>query len=90
MTKILFTKKDCEKCAYVKDNLPANHDIQLVDIGTPDGLSTLSWLSLVNTAQTRLPIYAEFSPRPNELLPEVNNVITGAIQIKNYISEHAV
>ena len=90
MTKVLFTKKGCEKCDFVKEALPANYDIQLIDIGTPDGLARLSWLSLVNAAQTKLPIYAEFSPRVNELLPEISNVITGAIQIKNYISEHAV
>jgi hypothetical protein len=86
MNKVLFTKKNCEKCAFVKENLPASHDINIVDIETPAGLSLLSWLSLTNTAQTKLPIYAEFNKKDQALMPEVINILIGAINIKNYIS----
>lgn len=85
MTMVLFVKKGCEKCDFVKTNLPQNHDIKIIDIETPEGLSLLSWLSLVNTAQTMLPIYSEFERKQNEILPEVQQIIIGAINIKNHI-----
>jgi hypothetical protein len=40
---------------------------------------------LVNTAQTMLPIYSEFERKQNEILPEVQQIIIGAINIKNHI-----
>lgn len=85
--KILFTKKGCEKCDFVKENLPADHDIKIIDAETTGGLATLSWLALTSAAQTLLPIYVEYIPKDNELLPEINKTLTGAINIKNYLNQ---
>lgn len=89
--RVLFTKKGCEKCEFVKENLPPNHGVEILDIGTTDGLAKLAWLSLVTSAQTNLPIYAEYEVKENTPLLEVKNILTGAINIKNFLSRnHAV
>jgi hypothetical protein len=72
---ILFTKKGCQKCDYVKQQIPAALEIITYDIETPEGLAELAYLELVPLAEKALPI----------LVKSDNGVITGAINIKQEI-----
>lgn len=83
--RVLFTKKNCEKCDYVKENLPSGLEIEIQDIGTAEGLAKLAWFSQVSTAETALPILVDYEPN-HELLPRVREVITGAVKIKNALT----
>lgn len=83
--RVLFTKKNCEKCEYVKENLPVGLELEIQDIGTAEGLSKLAWFSQVSTAETALPILVDYEPG-SELMPRVKEVITGAVKIKNALT----
>ncbi len=53
---ILFTKPNCEKCNFVKRDLPAGMDVTTLDISTRDGLAELAFRGLVSVAERELPI----------------------------------
>jgi hypothetical protein len=72
----LFTKPGCEKCDWVKDNLPAGADVALHDILTADGLAELAFHELVATAEKQLPI----------LRLRDGKIVTGAIQIRKELA----
>lgn len=56
MDKILFVKKDCDKCKWIKDNCKLRR-IQVYDVGRADGLSLLAYYELVTIAKKKgLPI----------------------------------
>jgi hypothetical protein len=72
----LFTKPGCEKCDWVKANLPAGATVATHDILTAEGLAELAFRELVATAEKQLPILR---------LPD-GRVVTGAVQIRNAIA----
>jgi hypothetical protein len=67
----LFTKPGCEKCEWVKKDLPAGAKVSPVDIMTAEGLAELAYYELVGLAEKQLPI----------LLTREGKVLTGAIRI---------
>jgi hypothetical protein len=69
---ILFTKPDCEKCEYVKRDLPAGAAITTLDITTRDGLAELAFHGLVSVAEKELPI----------LLQDDGGHVAGAIRVR--------
>jgi hypothetical protein len=75
----LFTKPGCEKCDWVKANLPAGVTVTAHDILTAEGLAELAFRELVGTAEKQLPILR---------LPD-GRVVTGAIQIRNALTAGA-
>jgi len=72
----LFTKPGCEKCDWVKANLPEGAAVATHDILTAEGLAELAFHELVSTAEKQLPILRLHDGR----------IVTGAIQIKNQLS----
>lgn len=67
---ILITKKDCQKCEWVKDRLPPGIDIEIMDAKSPDGLSHLAYHEKVDN--NKFPM----------LITDDERVIEGAIEIK--------
>ena len=72
----LFTKPGCEKCDWVKANLPAGAAVDTHDILTAEGLAELAWCELVTVAERQLPI----------LVTREGAVVTGAIRIRDTIA----
>lgn len=72
----LFTKPGCEKCDWVKANLPAGASVATHDILTAEGLAELAFHGLVSTAEKQLPILR---------LPS-GEIVTGAIQIRKELA----
>ncbi len=72
----LFTKPGCEKCDWVKANLPEGATVATHDILTAEGLAELAYHELVATAEKQLPI----------LRLRDGSVVTGAVQIRNRIA----
>ncbi|HWR97689.1 MAG TPA: hypothetical protein VN317_04640 [Candidatus Methanoperedens sp.] len=75
----LFTKPGCEKCDWVKANLPAGASVTTHDILTAVGLAELAFRELVPLAEKQLPI----------LRTPDGRVVTGAIQIRNELTAGA-
>ncbi len=76
----LFTKQDCGKCEYVKENVNLGALDVAVEVLGPDNadaLAHLAWHGLVGTAEKSLPIL---------VLDDMSH-ITGAIPIKKYLSK---
>lgn len=73
----LFTKPGCEKCDWVKGQMPeeARERVDSFDIMTADGLAELAYHELVGIAEKKLPI----------LLTREGKVVTGAIRINREI-----
>ena len=74
----LFTKQDCGKCEYVKENVNLSALDVAVEVLGPenaDALAHLAWHGLVVTAEKNLPIL---------VLDDMSH-ITGAIPIKKYL-----
>jgi coenzyme F420-reducing hydrogenase beta subunit len=79
--KVLFTKQGCQKCEYVKSKLT---DLSFIkDVGTPEGLALLAYLSLVTVATKNMPIYAEYTEIEGSLWPTITKVSTSVIETKN-------
>lgn len=74
----LFTKDGCDKCEWVKKhvNLETLSDLEVMRLGEdPQALAMLAYFECVSLAEKKLPI----------LVADSGEVITGAIQIKNYL-----
>ena len=75
----LFTKQNCGKCDYVKENVDLDALQVAVEVLGPENaeaLAHLAWHGLVDTAEKSLPI----------LVLDDCSHITGAIPIKKYLS----
>jgi hypothetical protein len=75
----LFTKKDCGKCDYVKENVnlhALNVAVEVLGPDNADALAHLAWHGLVDVAEKSLPIL---------VLDDMSH-ITGAIPIKKYLN----
>ena len=78
----LFTKPDCRKCHYITDKFDLGAlgvSQEVLSSENADALAHLAWHELVDVAQRELPIL---------VLDDMTH-ITGAINIKNYLSEVA-
>lgn len=74
----LFTKENCGKCDYVKQQVDLERlgvQVEVLGPENPDALAHLAWHGLVTVAEKRLPIL---------VLDDMTHV-TGAIAIKNYL-----
>ena len=72
----LFTKPGCEKCDWVKANMPEGVTCATYDILTAVGLAELAFHELVSTAEKQLPI----------LRLRDGKIVTGAIQIRRELT----
>ena len=72
----LFTKPGCEKCDWVKANMPESMNISTHDIHTAEGLAELAFHELVSAAEKQLPI----------LRLRDGKIVTGAIQIRKELT----
>jgi glutaredoxin len=43
----LFTKNDCGKCDYVKERMPKNLKVQIINADTVDGLAEAAYYEIV-------------------------------------------
>ena len=66
---LLFTKPDCEKCDYVKDRIPQELSVQIIDMSTPDGMAHAAYYELLE----------KYTP----ILVVGDEVVEGALKIKN-------
>ena len=66
---LLFTKPDCEKCDYVKNRIPEDLSIQVIDMSTPDGMAHAAYYELLE----------KYTP----ILVVGDEVVEGALKIKN-------
>jgi hypothetical protein len=73
---LLFTKPGCDKCDWVKANLPAGAAVTTHDILTAEGLAELAFRELVTVAERQLPI----------LVTPAGAVVTGAIRIRDTLA----
>ncbi|PLX45595.1 MAG: hypothetical protein C0609_02730 [Deltaproteobacteria bacterium] len=74
----LFTKENCEKCEYVKDNFDLSSlgvSIETLGPENSDALAHLAWHGLVTVAEKMLPI----------LVLDDSTHIAGALKIKKYL-----
>ena len=69
MEVLLFTKPDCNKCDYVKEKIPKNLDIKIMDMTTPEEMAEAAFLDLLK----------KYTP----ILVVDGDVFEGAINIKN-------
>lgn len=69
MEILLFTQPGCKKCDYVKEKIPENLDIKIMDITTPEGMAEAAFHGLVN----------KYTP----ILVVDDDIFEGAINIKN-------
>jgi glutaredoxin len=77
----LFTKPNCKKCDYVKEAVDLKKkgvNVEILTSNNVESLAHLAWHELVQTAETTLPI----------LVLDDCSTITGAINIKNYLSRY--
>lgn len=74
MKPILLTQPGCKKCDWLKEQMPSENGIQIMDRTTPDGLAHAAYYELVDID---VPI----------LVTEQEKVIEGAINIKNALVE---
>jgi hypothetical protein len=75
----LFTKENCGKCDYVKENVnlrALNVAVEVLGPDNADALAHLAWHGLVGVAEKSLPIL---------VLDDMSH-ITGAIPIKKFLS----
>ena len=72
---LLFTKPECEKCDYVKEKIPENLDIQIMDMTTREGMAHAAYHELLE----------KYTP----ILVVGDEVVEGAIKIKNKMKEIA-
>ncbi len=72
---LLFTKPDCEKCEYVKERIPANLDIKILDITTTEGMAHAA--------------YHEVLEKYTPILVVGDEIVEGSIKIKNKMRELA-
>ncbi len=78
----LFTKPGCDKCHYITEKFDlAAMGVRREELSTEnaDALAHLAWHELVEVAQRELPIL---------VLDDMSH-LTGAIQIKRYLSQVA-
>ena len=45
---LLFTKPGCQKCQYIKERMPSNLNISIVDTSTAEGLAQAAYYELLN------------------------------------------
>ena len=72
----LFTKPGCEKCDWVKVNMPEGVAVATHDILTAEGLAELAFHELVSVAEKQLPI----------LRLRGGEIVTGAVQIRRELA----
>jgi len=72
---ILFTKPNCEKCDYVKERIPENLDLRILDMTTTDGMAYAA--------------YHEILEKYTPILVVGDEIVEGSIKIKNKMKELA-
>jgi len=70
MKPILFTQPGCQKCDWLKNKIPPDNGIQILDVTTTDGMASAAYYELI---EKHTPI----------LVTEDERVIEGSIKIKN-------
>jgi len=72
---LLFTKPDCEKCEYVKERIPENLDLKILDMTTTEGMAHAA--------------YHEILEKYTPILVFGDEIVEGSIKIKNRMKELA-
>jgi hypothetical protein len=70
---VLFTKPACKKCDYVKAHIPEELKLTIHDVTSPDGKAEAA--------------YYEVYDKPLPVLVVGNEIIEGAIRIKNKLRD---
>jgi hypothetical protein len=78
----LFTKEGCGKCDWVKNKVDLKNvkdlNVMRLDGENPEALAMLAYFECVSLSEKKLPI----------LVSDGGQVITGAIEIRNYLKEN--
>ncbi|MBI5001148.1 MAG: hypothetical protein HZB92_06445 [Euryarchaeota archaeon] len=72
---ILFTKKDCQKCDYVKGKIPEGLELRVLDMESVEGTAEAAYYELIGKNTPILVVDGE--------------VVESAIDIKNRMAELA-
>lgn len=72
---LLFTKPDCEKCEFVKERIPENLEITVLDMTTKEGMAHAA--------------YHEVLDKYTPILVVGDEIVEGALRIKNKMRELA-
>jgi hypothetical protein len=72
---LLFTKPDCEKCEYVKERIPGNLDIKVLDMTSTEGMAHAAYFEILE----------KYTP----ILVVGDEIVEGSIKIKNRMKELA-
>ncbi len=70
---LLFTKPECEKCDYVKEKIPEDLNVRIMDMTTTDGMAHAAYYELLE----------KYTP----ILVVGDEVVEGAIKIKKRMSD---
>lgn len=73
---VLFVKDNCQKCQWVKDKLPEDHNIKILNVEEVNGMAEAAYYELIEKLQDSLPI-----------LVINNNVIETSIKIKEALKQ---
>jgi hypothetical protein len=86
---ILFTKNNCEKCQWVKDNCDLkNVKIYNLD-NNSEALGALAYYECVTIAEKELPILVAFGPEGHQNITGLDNIMewlggkNGAVPVDN-------
>ena len=78
----LFTKEGCGKCDWVKSKVNLENikdlNVMMLNEENPEALAMLAYFECVSLSEKKLPI----------LVSDGGKVITGAVQIRNYLEEN--
>ncbi|MEM2943423.1 MAG: hypothetical protein QXN93_01840 [Methanomassiliicoccales archaeon] len=73
---LLFTKPGCQKCEFVKERIPRNLSVNIVDTASPEGLAEAAYFEILN--------------RNVPILVVDDEIIEGAIPILNKLNSLAL
>lgn len=70
----LFTKDDCGKCEHVKERMPKNIDIEIINADTVDGLAEAAFYEIIEKVFPVLVIDGEVVEGAIPILDRLNSI----------------
>ncbi len=71
---LLFTKPGCQKCDYIKERMPTNLQVSVVDTTTAEGLAQAAYYELLNKNMPVLVVDDEAVEGAIQILSRLNSL----------------
>ncbi len=71
---LLFTKPGCQKCDYIKERMPTNIPISVIDTTTAEGLAQAAYYELLNKNMPILVVDDEAVEGAIHILSKLNSL----------------